>query len=68
MNRAELLRRHRCRLLQLAMLFGVLLVAFQPGWITLGVALVGEALLVAAWWRECRGLGSREGGQPPADG
>jgi hypothetical protein len=58
MNRGELVRRRRCRLLLLAMLFGVLLPVFQPSWVTLGVALVGEALLLHTWWRGCRGEGA----------
>ena len=54
MNRGELVRQRRCRLLLLAMLFGVLLPVFQPGWITLGVAVAGELLLGITWWRSCR--------------
>jgi hypothetical protein len=55
MNRGELVRQRRCRLLLLAMLFGVLLPVFQPSWITLGVAVAGELLLGLTWWRSCRG-------------
>lgn len=58
MNRGELFRSRRCRLLVLAMLFGVLLPIFSRSWISLGAALAGESLLGAVWWRECRG--SRE--------
>jgi hypothetical protein len=54
MNRGELLRQRRCRFLLLAMLFGILLVAFQPSWVTLGVALAGESVLGVTWWRSCR--------------
>jgi hypothetical protein len=54
MNRGELVRQRRCRLLLLAMLFGILLPIFQPTWITLAVAAVGEVLLGLVWWRSCR--------------
>ena len=56
MNRGELVRQRRCRLLLLAMLFGILLPIFQPSWITLAVAAVGEVLLGVVWWRSCRGV------------
>ncbi len=64
MNRSELVRQRRCRLLFLAMLFGLLLPVFQPSWITLGVAALGETLLAVTWWRSCRGAGAtgRPGG------
>lgn len=55
MNRGELVRQRRCRLLLLAMLFGVLLPVFQASWIKLGVAVAGELLLGLTWWRNCRG-------------
>jgi hypothetical protein len=54
MNRGELLRRRRCRLLLLAMILGALLPIFSPSWVTLGAAVAGEALLGLTWWRECR--------------
>ncbi|MGI8606619.1 MAG: hypothetical protein ACR2L0_05620 [Gaiellaceae bacterium] len=54
MNRDELLRLRRCRLLLLAGAFGILLPILQPSWITVSVAVVGVALLAFAYWRECR--------------
>jgi hypothetical protein len=59
MNRDELVRQRRCRLLVLAMLFGIALPIFQPTWVTIAVAVTGEALLVVAWWRSCRAAGGR---------
>jgi hypothetical protein len=56
MNRGELLRLRRCRLLLLAGAFGILLPILQPSWITLAVAVVGIALVVFTYWRECRRL------------
>jgi len=64
-DRAELMRRRRCRLLQLAMLFGALLVLFTRTWPTLAVAAVGEALLGYAWYRDCRTAGGAEDDAPP---
>ena len=56
MNRDELLRLRRCRLLLLAGAFGILLPILQPSWITLAVAVVGIALVAFTYWRECRRL------------
>jgi hypothetical protein len=56
MNRRELLRLRRCRLLLLAGAFGVLLPVLQPSWITLAVAVLGIALVAFAYWRDCRRL------------
>jgi hypothetical protein len=53
-GRAELLRRRRCRMLVVGMVLAVLLPVFQWSWITLGVGLVGIALLLLAYRRECR--------------
>jgi hypothetical protein len=64
MNRGELVRQRRCRLLLLAMLFGILLPSFQPNWITAAVAVAGEVLLALTWWRSCRGVGAS--GRPGA--
>ena len=55
MNRGELLRRRRCRLLQLGMVLGIFLPIFQPSWITLTTAVVGIAVLAVVYRRECRG-------------
>jgi hypothetical protein len=63
MNRGELVRQRRCRLLLLAMLFGILIPIFQPSWITVAVAVMGEALLALTWWRGCRGEARRSGPQ-----
>jgi hypothetical protein len=52
--RDELLRRRRCRLLQLGMVLGVFLPISQPSWITLGVALAGIGVLAFLYRRECR--------------
>ena len=46
MNRSELLRLRRCRLLLLAGAFGILLPILQPSWITVSVAVVGIALVL----------------------
>ncbi|HZB85336.1 MAG TPA: hypothetical protein VE289_02110 [Gaiellaceae bacterium] len=54
MSGAELGRRRRCRVLQLAIAIGILLPIFQPSWITLGSALVGIAVLAFVYRRECR--------------
>jgi hypothetical protein len=54
MNRGELLRRRRCRLLQFGIVLGIFLPIFQPSWITLGVALAGIAVLAFVYRRECR--------------
>ena len=64
MSRGELVRLRRCRLLQLAMLFGILIPAFSPSWITIGAAVVGETLLGVTWWRNCRQAGPPERGEP----
>jgi hypothetical protein len=45
------------------MLFGILIPAFSPSWITLGIAVVGETMLGVTWWRNCRG--ERSGGTGP---
>jgi hypothetical protein len=68
MTRAELVRQRRCRLLLLAMAFGVLLPILEPSWITLGAAVVGEALLGFTWWRACRGGGALGGGSGAESG
>jgi Na+-translocating ferredoxin:NAD+ oxidoreductase RnfD subunit len=54
MNRGELLKRRRCRILLVAMALGVFLPVFQPSWITLTAAVVGIALLAVVYGRECR--------------
>lgn len=54
MNRRELLRRRRCRALQLAAVLGVLLPLLQPSWINLGAGAAGLALIAVVYRRECR--------------
>ena len=54
MNRGELLRRRRCRLLQLGMVLGIFLPIFQLSWITLVTAVVGITVLAVVYRRECR--------------
>jgi hypothetical protein len=66
MNRGELVRLRRCRLLQLAMLFGILIPVFSPSWITIGAAVLGETVLGLTWWRNCREARTREGDGPSA--
>jgi hypothetical protein len=56
MNRGELLKRRRCRILLVAMALGVFLPVLQPGWITLTIAVVGIAVLALVYGRECRGV------------
>ena len=56
MNRGELLRLRRCRLLLIAGALGIFLPILQPSWITLAVAVVGIALVAFAYWRDCRRL------------
>ncbi len=63
MNRGELVRLRRCRLLLLAMAFGLLLPVFQRSWAVLGVAVAGEAILGFTWWRSC----GRHAGDPTPD-
>ena len=55
---AELARRRRCRALQMAMLFGVLLPIFTRTWITLAVGVAGAVIAFVTYRRNC--------GAPPA--
>lgn len=52
-SRSDLLRLRRCRLLVVGMVLGALLPVFQWGWITLAVGLVGIAILLLLYRREC---------------
>jgi hypothetical protein len=63
MNRGELLRRRRCRMLQLAIALGVFLPILQPSWITLGAAVAGIAVLAIVYRRECRHEGEDDSAQ-----
>jgi hypothetical protein len=55
MTRPDPVRRRRCHALALAMVLGVLLIAFERTWIALGGGLAGIAVLLLVWLRECRG-------------
>ena len=49
------LRRHRrCRAIPVAVMLGILLPIFQPSSVTVVVAVLGIAVLVILYWRECR--------------
>ena len=54
MNEAEVLRRRRCFALRVAVVFGILLPILDRRWPVLAVALVGIALAVVTYWRNCR--------------
>jgi Na+-translocating ferredoxin:NAD+ oxidoreductase RnfD subunit len=54
MNRGDLLKRRRCRMLLAAMAIGVFLPVIQPHWITLIAAVVGITVLAVVYGRECR--------------
>jgi Na+-translocating ferredoxin:NAD+ oxidoreductase RnfD subunit len=54
MNRGELLKRRRCRILLVAMALGVFLPVLQPSWITVTAAVVGITVLALVYGRECR--------------
>ena len=62
-SRGELLRRRRCRLLVVGMVLGALLPVFERTWIALGIGLVGIAVLLLVYRRECRGEVARESTQ-----
>ena len=66
MTDAELLRRRRCLSLRLAIGFGVLLPIFYWSWVTFTAAVIGVAVALATYWRECRGRsGAKTGRNPP---
>jgi hypothetical protein len=54
MNRGDLLKRRRCRMLLAAMAIGVFLPVIQRSWITLIAAVVGITVLAVVYGRECR--------------
>lgn len=54
MNRGELLKRRRCRVLLAAMAVGVFLPVLQPSWITVTAAVVGITVLAVVYGRDCR--------------
>ena len=54
MNDVDIARRQRCRALQLAVVFGVLLPLFTRSWASLAAAVVGVAVALVVYWRRCR--------------
>jgi Flp pilus assembly protein TadB len=50
----ELLRRRRCLALRVAIFFGVLLPIVNRDLVSLVVAVIGIALAVTVYWRNCR--------------
>lgn len=52
---SDRLQRRRCIGFRVAFIFGVLLAIINRGdWKLLAIALVGMAILVIAYWRDCR--------------
>jgi hypothetical protein len=62
-SRGDLLRRRRCRLLVVGMVLGAFLPVFERSWIALGIGLVGIAVLLLVYRRECRGEVAQESTQ-----
>jgi hypothetical protein len=62
-NRAELMRRRRCRLLVVGMVLGAALPAFQWSWITLAAGLGGIAVLLLVYRRECATASAHDSAQ-----
>lgn len=60
LSRAELSRRRRCLVLQVGIALGVFLLATERNWIANLVVAVGIVVLVATWWRRCRGGSSAD--------
>jgi hypothetical protein len=59
MTSAERLRRRRCLGLRVAVLFAVLLAAYNwQVWPIVGIAVGGGLLALGAYWRDCRGRGT----------
>lgn len=54
MNVRDLRRHRRCRAIPVAVMLGILLPIFQPSSVTVVVAVLGIAVLVILYWRECR--------------
>jgi len=50
----EILRRRRCLALRVAILFGVLLPIVNRDLVSLVVAVVGIAMVLVVYWRNCR--------------
>jgi hypothetical protein len=52
---SDRLHRRRCIGLRVAFVFGILLAVInRRDWPLLGIALTGMAILVIAYWRDCR--------------
>jgi hypothetical protein len=60
MNTAERLHRRRCIGLRVAVVFAVFLAVLnRRDWATVAVAAIGALVAVVAYWRDCRGAGSK---------
>jgi hypothetical protein len=60
MNTAERLHRRRCIGLRVAVVFAVFLAVLNRGdWAIVTVAAVGALIAIVAYWRDCRGSGSK---------
>jgi hypothetical protein len=52
---SDRLQRRRCIGFRIAFIFGILLAVINRGdWTLLSIALAGMAILVIAYWRDCR--------------
>ena len=52
---SDRLQRRRCIGFRIAFIFGILLAVINRGdWTLLAIALLGMAILVIAYWRDCR--------------
>jgi hypothetical protein len=52
---SDRLHRRRCIGLRVAFVFGILLAVINRGdWTLLAIALAGMAILMIAYWRDCR--------------
>ena len=52
---SDRLQRRRCIGFRFAFIFGILLAVINRGdWTLLSIALAGMAILVVAYWRDCR--------------
>jgi len=53
--RSDRLHRRRCIGFRIAFIFGILLAVInRTDWILLAIALAGMAILLIAYWRDCR--------------
>ena len=53
--RSDRLHRRRCIGFRVAFIFGILLAVINRGdWVLLSIALAGMAVLLIAYWRDCR--------------